>query len=203
MRSLVLLAVLIPASALAQPGSPPPPGGGYAPAPGAPVYAPPASGAALHNGMTFEANVGLGWMRISSGGASDTSDVSLAGADVGVGGWINPNLALTVRINGITDSQSGGKIINGMLGPNLQYWVDDHLWVGGGAGVAVFGVIPDQGNSDSIRGFGFDLRAGYTFPSTTENTFNVSFELSPGFFSENGADATLTGIAILAGYQHL
>ena len=207
MRSLVLLAVLVPASALAQPGSPPPPpppGGGYAPAPGAPVYAPPPSGAALRNGMTFEANLGLGWIRASTDNNSDTSDLSLAGLSLGVGGWMNDKLAITARIAGVTDSESGGRLTHAFFGPSAQYWVDDHLWLGGGAGLSVLAVSLDNGpDPDAIRGFGLDLRAGYTFSTGTENTFNVSFELNPGFYDQNGTSATFTGIGILAGYQHL
>ena len=60
-----------------------------------------------------------------------------------------------------------------------------------------------SGNSDSTTGFGLDLRVGYTFPSTSENTFNVSFEVTPTFLSENNQSATLTSIALLVGYQHL
>jgi hypothetical protein len=61
----------------------------------------------------------------------------------------------------------------------------------------------DGGNDDSITGFSFDLRAGYTFTSGSENTFNLSFELNPGHYSDNGSSATFTGIGILLGYQHL
>lgn len=58
-------------------------------------------------------------------------------------------------------------------------------------------------DSDSISGLGLDLRAGYTFTKGSENTFNVSMELNPGFYSENGQSATSIGIALLLGYQHL
>lgn len=78
-----------------------------------------------------------------------------------------------------------------------QYWVNNNLWLGGGAGVAA---LVDS-NSDPITGLGVDLRAGYTFSAST---FNVSAELTPSFYTVSGSSSvTITGIAILFGNQHL
>lgn len=213
MRLLASLAILIPASALAQPSEPaPPPEPAPMPAPAPPpppgYYAPPpptmyaAAPVNLHNGMTFEANIGLGWIHASADGGSDTSDLGLGGLDIGVGGWINPKLAITGRIAGVTLSDNGARLTSGVLVGSAQYWVDDHFWFGGGAGLGLLG-FSGQGAPDPITGLGLDLRAGYTFVATTENTFNVSLELTPTFLSENGSSATFTGIGILLGYQHL
>jgi hypothetical protein len=220
MRSLILLAVLIPAAAIAQPGPPAPqpyPPQPYPPQPYPPQpqpyppqpqpYAQPAYPPAvyqqpqpsLRNGMTVELNLGFGYASTSSdSGESSTSDVVLGGLDLGIGGWIGPNLALTGRIAGITDSENGFTVASVFVGPSLQYWVDNHFWLGGGAGLARFAVF-GEGQSIGENGFGLDLRGGYTFSENTENTFNVSLELTPGFFD----GASITGIAVLAGYQHL
>lgn len=156
----------------------------------------------LRNGMTGELNIGIGWLRVSNEYASDTSDAGLAGLSLGLGGWLNPKLALTARIAGVTYSEDGGSLTEAFFGPSLQYWADDHFWLGGGVGLGVVRLDTDVGD-DSVTGFAFDLRVGYTFNLGTENTFNASFELNPGFFSDNGADATFTGIGFLVGYQHL
>jgi hypothetical protein len=165
------------------------------------VYAPPPA-ASLRNGLTFEANIGFGWMRIADDNDSDTSDLTLGGLDLGVGGWVNPRLAIGVRAAGVTYSENGGRLTNAVLVGGLQYWANDNFWIGGGLGLGVLAASSD-GDSDSISGFGMDLRAGYTFATTSENTFNVSFELTPTFLSEDGDSATVTGIALLLGYQHL
>jgi hypothetical protein len=158
----------------------------------------------LHNGMTVELNIGFGWIHASNGSSSDTSDLSLGGLDLGVGGWVSPKLAITGRLAGVTFSQNGGRFTDGFLGPVAQYWVSDHAWFGGGGGLGVLAVSDSSGNNnDSVSGFSFDLRLGYTFNEGTENTFNASFELTPGFYSNNNASATYTGIAFLLGYQHL
>jgi hypothetical protein len=153
--------------------------------------------------MTFEANIGLGWIRASNGNQSDTSDLGLGGLDIGVGGWANPNLAITGRIAGVTLSENGARLTSGVLAVSLQYWVNDNFWLGGGAGLGVLAFTDSDGDGDSVTGLGLDMRIGYSFATTTENTFNVSFELTPTFPSENGESATFTGIALLLGYQHL
>jgi hypothetical protein len=83
-----------PASEMQPP--PPPPG----PPASQPVYrqpppiytAPPPP--LLRQGMTFEANLGFGFIHASSGGVSDNSDASLGGLDLGIGGWLGPRSAL-------------------------------------------------------------------------------------------------------------
>lgn len=121
---------------------------------------------------------------------------------LGLGGWLSPNLALTARIAGVTYSEDGASLTDAFFGPSLQYWLEDHFWIGGGIGLGVLRLDTDVGD-DSINGFALDLRVGYMFNLGSENTFNASFELNPGFFSENGTDATFTGIGLLIGYQHL
>ena len=87
--------------------------------------------------MTFEANLGIGWIHGSTDTASDTSDLSLGGLDLGLGGWVSPQLAITGRIAGVTDSVSGGRITSGVLVGAVQYWPTPNVWVGGGLGVGV------------------------------------------------------------------
>jgi hypothetical protein len=107
-----------------------------------------------------------------------------------------------VRIAGVTYSQNGGRFTDAFFGPSLQYWVDDHMWLGGGAGLGVL-ALGGNGNSDSVTGFSFDLRGGYTFSSASAHTFNVSVEINPGYYKQTGVSATYTGFALLAGYQFL
>ncbi len=161
--------------------------------------------------MTFEANLGIGWQRISYAGQSDTSDLGVGGLCLGVGGWMNERMAITARLAGVTVSadefESDYRFSAFFLGGALQYWFDDHFWVGGGAGFAIASVS-GGGEEDSRGGLGLDARVGYTFSQGTENTFNVSFELTPGFYSNDDDNSgeggpTLTGIALMLGYQHL
>ena len=46
-------------------------------------------------------------------------------------------------------------------------------------------------SSASQTGFGVDLRAGYSFTSGSKNSFNVSVELTPGFFSNSNGGSRI------------
>jgi hypothetical protein len=169
----------------------------------------PSTTESLRNGVTFEANLGIGWLRLSGDGESDTSDLGGAFC-IGVGGWVSPKLAITGRLATVTAFDSAGgydfTYTNAMIGGALQYWIDDHIWLGGGLGLGRYRVsVSADGDSasDSIDGFALDLRAGYTFSQGTDSTWNASVELTPASYSENGQDATITGIAFMVGYQHL
>jgi hypothetical protein len=201
--NLALLSLFIPALAVAQP-PPPPPGPGY--------YGPQAGQAAPNHrqGLTFEANLGIGFMWVEADGEESDTEVALGGLNLGLGGWLNPKMALSLRIAGTTYTDSEGPVdlrfTTGVVGPHLQYWIDDHIWLGGGAGIGVAAVsisTPDGDESESETGFGLDLRAGYTFSTGSENTWNISFELTPSFITIGEQDYTFYSSAILFGYQHL
>jgi hypothetical protein len=156
----------------------------------------------LHSGMTFEANLGLGWIRVSENDKSDTSDLGVGGLNLGVGGWVSPKLAITARLAGATLSDNGLRLTQLFLGPSAQFWIDDHFWLGGGVGLGA-AVLSNDNDSEGVKGVGLDLRIGYSFVTTSENTFNASVELTPSHLTENGDSADFTGIALLLGYQHL
>jgi hypothetical protein len=208
--SLVMMLVLMfgSSSAFAQavtqvvdPEELPPPPSTYAPPP-----------AASRSGVTFEANLGLGlvWARAGNWGSSDT-ETALAGLDLGLGGWLRDDMALSVRVAGATFSpEAGTRFTTGFLGLSLQNWVSDHAWIGGGAGLAFFTAHVDSAAAqpDPDTGFGLDLRAGYTFNPGSDNTFNLSIELNPGFFSVaigsgSNLDVNINSFGLLLGYQHL
>jgi len=196
MRLLPLLVVLVPAAALAQPG----------------YYGTQPSSAALRNGLTFEANLGLGVIWASAEGESSDSELALGGLSLGLGGWVSPQLAITARIAGVTYSEDCGDetcmLTSAFFGPVAQYWLNEQAWIGGGAGLAVLrGSTTGSGDSETENGFGLNLRAGYTFSRGTESTWNVSVEYTPGFYTLDYVfgeyDLTVHGFGILFGYQHL
>jgi hypothetical protein len=220
----LLAALLVPSIALAQPAPPPPPppmAGG----PAAGMYGGAPDPWMSHQGITFEANLGLGYVHSSAsvGGLSQTndSDAALAGADFGIGGWVNPQLAITFRIAGVqvkntvmgTTTPDNGQIIHAFFGPNVQYWFNPNVWIGGGAGFSTLRWLNHSdtdctGDGCGTNGFGFNLRAGYSFGAGGPHTFNISVETNTGFYSPNDGmgntiDITATGIALLAGYQYL
>ncbi|MGE0871381.1 MAG: hypothetical protein AB7P03_22660 [Kofleriaceae bacterium] len=190
----VLIALLIPSAALAQ--------GYYGQQPGQPPVYAPQPAPSYRQGFTFEANIGVGWAQVSDedGNNTVTSDAALGGLNLGFGGWLNQNMALSLRFAGVSDRENGLTAVAVFAGPSLQYWLDDHFWLGGGAGLARVAILDsDNDEQAGINGFGLDLRAGYTFSSGSPNTFNASVELTPGFYD----GGSITGIGLLFGYQHL
>ena len=114
---------------------PPRPPSSYAPTP-----------VVSRHGVTFEANLGLGlvWARVAGGGSSKT-ETALAGLDLGLGGWLHDDLALSVRVAGATFHRGADtRFTSGFLGLSLQRWVHDHAWIGAGAGLAVFAAQVDN-----------------------------------------------------------
>ena len=187
-----LLGCVVPAVALAQPGAEPTAGG----QPAAPAASP---AAARHAGITVEANAGFGWIRSSpTRAASFTSGVSLAAA-VGVGAWLTPQLALTGRFAGVSNFADGERLGAYFVGPSVQYWLDHRWWLGAGAGLGVLA----SSTSDGDVGFAFDVRIGRVIATREAHLYDVSLEITPARFSATGDSATLTGVALLFGFQYL
>lgn len=173
--------LLVPATAAAQ----------YA-VPTAPAQQP------VRNGITFEANLGFGFLQAESDGSSSDTESSLGGLNLGIGAFISPRMAISARVAGVTHTEDGASITEAFFGPSVQYWVSPNLWVGGGLGLGVARVEVDGFGSDSETGLALDGRVGYTFNPQAKHSFNVSAELTPAFIE----DVTFTGFALLIGYQY-
>jgi hypothetical protein len=196
---IVGLGLLVASASLAHADyAPPPPPGPMGP-PGAAPYAAPPAAPGARTGATVELNIGLGVLHASADGGNSDTETGLAGINLGIGGWAAPNLAISGRIAGVVIFPEGGQIVAGFVGPSLQYWIDNNLWIGGGAGLSITQLKADSGETASENAFGLNLRAGYTFTSNTLSTFNISVEATPGFY-EGG---TITGIGFLVGWQRL
>jgi hypothetical protein len=200
MRTLAVLAVLLVSStAFAQP-----------------YYQQQPRANQFHDGLTFEANLGLGLIWSTVEGSDESSDSELAvGLGLGLGGWVSPRLAISARLAGVSysDECSVGSddtctLNSTFFGPSLQYWVNEQVWFGGGIGVSVARTFRNASDEDGVseEGLGLDLRAGYSFSAGGQSTFNISVEYTPGFYTFETIigdfDYTIHGFGILFGYQH-
>jgi hypothetical protein len=191
--ALALIAVPSLAAAQGAPPPPPPPGGYYAPA---------ATAGPDRSGMTFELSIGFGITSVTPDEGSGDSFNGLSGLNLGIGGWISPKTALTVRIAGTSFHQDVGtgtdvQFIAGLLGLSAQQMVTEQAWVGGGLGIGI--LTDDLDNTDPESGLGLDLRAGYNFYQSRKNAFNAQIEVTPGFFD----GGRVTGIGLQLGWQSL
>jgi hypothetical protein len=182
----------------------------YAPPPPAPVYAPPLAPVYLapaprprRSGFTIEGSLGFGLTRIDGDDESDTW-AGLSGLNIGIGGYIDPRTALTLRIAGTSfEADFFGTDIGFVavfFGPSVQRWVNDRTFVAAGAGLGIFGLAPgeDIGEGDeSETGLGLDLRVGYDIVSSSGGAVHVALEVTPSFIE----DAVVTGVGFQIGAQ--
>jgi hypothetical protein len=184
--ALVLLVVVLPATAFAQaPGMTPP------------LSAPPAP--PPRSGMTYEVAAGLGLLHVPDGLGDSATEAGLSGLNIGIGAFLSPTWALTLRATGLIVSDDGDVSMTGFFGPSLQLWASDHVWLRGGVGVGyAIGFGDDPG---ATSGLALDTGLGYSWSSQTasRNAYSVSVELIPTFLS----GTTVTNASLLVGYQFL
>jgi hypothetical protein len=186
-----------PAPAPMQPQPPPP---GYQPAAYQPPPPPPGP---FRDGFTVGIDIGFGFTTFS-GDIDADSEAGLSGLNLSLGGFINPKLAILFRLSGTSfwlDGFDGDvQVSNLFAGGQVQYYATPQLFVGGGAGFATFGAFFEDG-VDSTNGFGVNGRVGFDVSQSSGSAWQVALEITPSFYSENGADATVTSIGVQIGYQ--
>jgi hypothetical protein len=173
------------------------------PAPSAPqrfTPPPPPEPPALadRSGATFEMSLGLGFTRVVLGSGESHTFTGLSGLNLGIGGWISPNTAITVRIAGTSfspDNNPDIRLIAGLVALSAQYMVADRAWIGAGLGIVV--LTSDQDDIEPETGFSLDLRAGVNIFQSRQNAVHLALELTPGFY--DGLD--VTGIGLQLGWQ--
>ena len=174
-------------------GAPPPP-----PPPGSGGYYAPATVGPQRGGFTGGLDIGLGFTHISVDNVGSETETGLSGLNFQLGGFVNPTLAINVRISGtsFTPEGSDATLISGLLGVNAQYWVAPKVFVGGGAGIGI--LTSDQENVDPESGLALNARAGFEVLQWTASALNIALEISPGFYD----GGRVTSIGLQVGWQH-
>lgn len=149
------------------------------------------------DGFTLELNLGLGVTMIAPEYGEGDSRNGLSGLNLGLGGWVSPQTAVTVRITGTSFEQNGTQLIAGMMGIVAQQMVTEAAWLGGGIGIGI--LTDDREDTEAESGLGLDFRAGYNFYQSRRNAFSASLEIQPGFFD----GGRVTGVGVQLGWQHL
>ena len=160
-----------------------------------PAATPPAP--STKRGFTAEASAGLGAIGVRADGGSGDS-WSGAGLDVGAGAFVNPRLAVSLRVAAVTSEVDDRRITQSFVGPSLQYWPNANVWLGGGVGLGMLR-LAGTGSTITEHRLGLDLRAGFTFNPGATHSWNLSLEATPAIFDFGH----VTGVGFLLGYQHL
>ena len=94
------------------------------------------------------------------------------------------------------------QILNGFYGPTIQVFVNDHVFVGGGAGLGLFGLNPLSARTSSLpkleAGFAMTGRAGFGFFARGHHWLGVVLEAYPGFYG----DRTTFGMSTILQWQY-
>ena len=143
-------------------------------------------------GFTLLVNLGVGFQNDTG---IEESAVGFAGLNLGVGGFIKPNLAILGRSSGTSASYETAfgdfRQVSGVVGATLQYWTSDKVYLEGGAGVGVW-----SADDESDKGFGLILGAGYTVWNRGKHNLQVGVEYAPAF-----TDGAVHNFGITFGYQ--
>ncbi len=141
-------------------------------------------------------SIGFGMTTISPEQGDGETENGLAGLNLDLGTYLNPELAVFVSLNGTSftiDSPIGDlNFFNGFAGVIAQYWLNPQVALGGGAGLGIFSVYNDD-DSDSETGLALTGRASYRFAGSWQGMIAVT----PSFYD----GATVTSTSFLAAYQ--
>jgi hypothetical protein len=131
---------------------------------------------------------------ISADGGGSETETGLSGLNFQLGAYVNPDLAVSLRVSGTTFSTefSDTTLISGFLGVNAQYFVAPKIFVGGGAGIGI--LTTDQEDTDSETGLALNGRAGYEILQFSGSALLLALEITPGFY--DGGRVTSIGFQI-------
>ena len=143
------------------------------------------------SGFTLLLNIGVGFQRDEFFGTTETG---VEGINLGLGGFLNEDLALMFRTSGTSVTYDAGTQVSGTVGPTLQYWASDKLMLEGGAGL---GLWDFEGSNDA--GFGMILGIGYSVWNNEGHSLYLGAEYAPAFTDP----ATVHNFGIVFGWQLL
>ena len=148
---------------------------------------------AERGGFTLLVNLGVG---IQNDTVLEESAVGLAGANLGIGGFVTPDLAILGRFSGTNvsyDTVFGDYAqVSGVVAPTLQYWANDKVNIEGGVGVGFW-----SAEDESEKGVGLILGVGFTVFNRGKHNLQVGFEYAPAFMDSG----TVHNMGITFGYQ--
>lgn len=139
-------------------------------------------------GFTLLVNLGSGFQRDTG---IDESAVGLAGANLGLGGFLTPKLALMGRFSGTNVSYDFFNQVSGTVNASIQYWVSDYVAVEAGGGLGFW-----RSDFEEDTGPGLILGIDFTVFNRGKHNLQVGVEYAPAFTND-----PVHNIGITFGYQ--
>ena len=143
------------------------------------------------SGFTMLLNVGVGFQRDEFFAVTETG---VEGINLGLGAFVNEDMAIMFRTSGTTVSYDAGSQVSGVAGPVLQYWFNEkvNFEIGGGVGLWSFGDADDTA-------LGLIFGVGYSIWNNAGHSLYVGGEYAPAFTDP----ATVHNFGIVFGWQLL
>jgi hypothetical protein len=132
---------------------------------------------ARRRGWTLEAGLGVGYL--------DLPDASygrggLYGLNLGVGRFLTPDSAITLRGTGVSTLHSDGPMAMASALVSIQYFVTDRITVAGGMGVMFADVPVGAKRVGPHPGFAGNLRLGIGLAEWKTGSLRAVFEMNAG-----------------------
>lgn len=143
------------------------------------------------SGFTLLLNTGVGFQHDAFFGETETG---VAGINLGIGGFLSPNMALMFRASGTNVKYFDIWQTSGTGGASLQYWVNDKLHIEGGVGAGFWDF--DDAHESAL---GLILAAGYSIWNNAGHNLYVGLEYAPAFTDPD----TIHNFGIVFGWQLL
>ena len=122
------------------------------------------------------------------------SNVGLAGLNLGIGGFLSPDVGVLFRISGSNVESGNVRIVSGFAGPAVQYFVTDLVRLEGGVG---FGFADFDTFSES--GWALLLGTNVAIWQNHGHRLHLGVEYAPAFLG----DATVHNSGFTFGWQLL
>lgn len=145
-------------------------------------------------GFTILTNVGFGVQRDQG---YEESATGLAGINLGIGGFLNNQLAVMFRISGTNAKYDFAPVdfrqVSGVAGGSIQYWTSDRVNIEAGIGL---GFWRDEFYDDD-QGFGIILAVNGVLARSGGHNLIAGVDYSPAFTGSG----TVHNFGFTVGYQ--
>ncbi len=125
------------------------------------------------DGFTLELGFGFGFWQIARTGEDAVLQVLHEQYSVGIGYFISHSTAILLRASQPSVialyNDSDDPVYHFFVGANVQHWIHDRIYLGGGIGFAE--------NLDDGEGVGLNFRAGFSFAQWKNHSLRIGFEV--------------------------
>jgi hypothetical protein len=129
------------------------------------------------NGWTLEAGLGIGYVDLPD---TNYGQGGLYGLNLGVGRFVSPDLAITVRGTGVYTLRTDGAMTMASALVSVQFFVTDRITVGGGVGAVFADIAVGSTRVSRDPGFAGNARLGVGLAEWESGIVRAVLEMNTG-----------------------